>query len=60
MTVDRADSSCEALKTGSGNNVKMATSFPERVKKALQMGTITRADLEHCARRVLELVMKID
>ena len=43
-----------------GNDVKMATGYPERVKKAMELGEITRADLEHCARRVLELILKID
>ncbi len=43
-----------------GNDVKMACGFPERTKKALEMGALTREDLERCARRVLELIMKID
>ena len=43
-----------------GNDVKMATGYPERVKKAIELGELTRADLEHCARRVLELILKID
>ena len=43
-----------------GNDVKMATGFPERVKKAMEMGQLGRAELEHCARRVLELILKID
>lgn len=43
-----------------GNDVKMATGYPERVKKAMELGAITRADLEHCARRVLEFIIKID
>ncbi len=43
-----------------GNDVKMATGYPERVKKALDMGAITRDDLVRCAKRVLELIMKLD
>lgn len=43
-----------------GNDLKMACGFPERVEKAMELGTLTRADLEHCARRVLELILKID
>lgn len=43
-----------------GNDVKMANGYPERVKKALEMGAITREDLVRCAKRVLELIMKID
>ena len=33
---------------------------PERVKKAMEMGQLGRAELKHCARRVLELILKID
>lgn len=43
-----------------GNDVKMATGYPERVKEAMEKGAITRPELEHCAKRVLELILKID
>ena len=43
-----------------GNDVKMGTGFPDRVKKAMEMGQLGRPELEHCARRVLELILKID
>ena len=43
-----------------GNDVKMATGFPDRVKKAQEMGLISREDYAHCARRVLELILKLD
>ena len=43
-----------------GNDVKMGTGFPERVKKAMEMGQLGRPELEHSARRVLELILKID
>lgn len=43
-----------------GNDVKMAAGFPERVKEAMALDQLDRADLEHCARRVLELILKID
>jgi beta-glucosidase len=43
-----------------GNDVKMATGFPERVLEAMDKGAVTRKDLERCARRVLELILKID
>ncbi len=43
-----------------GNDVKMATGFPERVKEAMEKGAIGREDLLHCAKRVLELIIKID
>lgn len=43
-----------------GNDVKMACGFPERVQEAMEKGALTRADLERCARRILELIIKID
>ncbi len=43
-----------------GNDVKMAAGFPERVKKAMELGELERGDLEHCVKRVVELFMKLD
>ena len=43
-----------------GNDVKMGNGYPERVKKAMELGELGRPELEHCARRVLELILKID
>ncbi len=43
-----------------GNDVKMATGFPDRVLKAMELGEIKRSDLEHCAKRALELILKVD
>ena len=43
-----------------GNDVKMACGFPERVEQAMTLGAVKRSDLERCARRVLELILKID
>lgn len=43
-----------------GNDVKMATGFPKRLLEALDKGILTRADMEICAKRVLELILKVD
>ena len=43
-----------------GNDVKMASGYPERLEQALALGLITREDLLVCARRVLELILRID
>lgn len=43
-----------------GNDLKMANGYPDRIKEALELGAITRKDIESCARRVLELILKID
>lgn len=43
-----------------GNDAKMATGYPERLLEAMEKGVLTRADMEICARRILELILKID
>ena len=43
-----------------GNDIKMATGFPERLMEALHKGIITRAELETCTKRVLNLILKVD
>ena len=46
--------------TKAGNDVKMGCGFPERLLESMKQGALTRADMEICARRVLELILKID
>ena len=43
-----------------GNDVKMGNGYPERVRHAMELGELGRPELLHCARRVLELILKID
>lgn len=43
-----------------GNDVKMGCGYPKRVARAMEQGAISRTDLERCAKRVLELILKID
>ena len=43
-----------------GNDLKMANGYPERVRQAMDKKLVSRADLERCARRILELILKID
>lgn len=43
-----------------GNDLKMANGYPERVQKAMRLGVVSRHDLEICAGRVLELILKVD
>jgi len=42
-----------------GNDVKMATGFPDRVKLAMEKGALTREDLLSCAVRVLTLICRL-
>lgn len=43
-----------------GNDLKMATGYPERLLMALDAGVLTRKELEICARRILCLLLKFD
>jgi beta-glucosidase len=43
-----------------GNDLKMGCGFPERVKKAMEMGAISREDFEPCAARILNTILKFD
>ena len=46
--------------TLAGNDIKMGCGYPERLLMAMEKGAITRADMEACARRILEYIMKLD
>lgn len=43
-----------------GNDIKMGTGYPERVLQALEQGLLTKEELLASARRVLELILKLD
>ena len=43
-----------------GNDLKMACGFPERLAKAMEMGALTRADLEPCAEHILNTILKFE
>ena len=43
-----------------GNDMKMGCGYPERLMKALEVGAITRAELETAARHILGLILKLD
>ncbi len=43
-----------------GNDMKMATGFPDRLQEALDKGVLTRADMEKAAGNILRLILRID
>lgn len=43
-----------------GNDLKMATGFPERLLLAMDAGALTREDMKACAAKILELLLKFD
>lgn len=46
--------------TKAGNDVKMACGYPKRLLEAKAAGIISREDMEICAKRILELILKVD
>ena len=42
-----------------GNDIKMHVGYPDDLKNALNDGSLSRADLEVCARRILEMFLKL-
>ena len=46
--------------TKAGNDIKMAAGYPERIKEAYEKGLITEAEIRLSARRILNMILKID
>ncbi len=43
-----------------GNDMKMATGFPERLLEAMEKGVLSREDMEKAAENILRLILRID
>ena len=46
--------------TKAGNDIKMAAGYPERIKEAYEKGFITEEEIRRSARRILNMILKID
>jgi beta-glucosidase len=46
--------------TKAGNDVKMGCGYPERLLEAKASGLISREEMDACANRILELILKVD
>lgn len=46
--------------TKAGNDAKMGCGFPERLLEAVDKGVLCREEMEVCARRILEMILKLD
>ncbi|MCI7812610.1 MAG: glycoside hydrolase family 3 C-terminal domain-containing protein [Lachnospiraceae bacterium] len=46
--------------TKAGNDIKMGCGYPDRVMEALEKGWITREEIRVCAKRILEMILKLD
>jgi beta-glucosidase len=43
-----------------GNDMKMATGFPDRLLEAMEKGALTREEMEKAAENILRLILRID
>ena len=46
--------------TKAGNDIKMATGYPKRVKEAYEKGFISEEEIRLSAKRILNIILKID
>lgn len=60
VTTDWWNPSEQYKELNAGNDVKMPTGYPDRLKKAMDMGLLDRATLENSVKRILTYIMKID
>lgn len=60
VTTDWGNYSSHVKEVKAGNDIRMWAGNPEELRKALADGTLTRADMEVCVRRILQMVMKLD
>ena len=43
-----------------GNDIKMGCGYPDRLLMALEKGLISREEIRICAKRILEMILKLD
>ena len=60
ITTDWANHAEQYRELKAGNDIKMPVGQHSEVIEALANGKITRAEIEVCVRRILEMIMKID
>ena len=60
VTTDWWGYSEEYLEIKAGNDLKMGLGYPERVCKAMKLDLLSRDDLLRSARRIIELILRLD
>ena len=48
------------LEVLAGNDLKMGRGFPDRLMEAMEKGLLNRSQMDVCAKRILNLILKID
>ncbi len=59
VTTDWWNHAEQYLEIIAGNDVKMGCGYPERVKAAWEEGKVTEEEIRVCAKRVLEMILKV-
>ena len=59
VTTDWWNHAEQYLELQAGNDVKMGCGYPERLAKDVEENRITREEIAVCAKRVLELILKV-
>lgn len=60
VTTDWGVKNNPAYEVKAGNDMKMHIGYPEDLKSALKTGELSRADLENCARHILNVYLLLD
>jgi len=60
VTTDWWNPSEQYKELNAGNDVKMPTGYPDRLKEAMKLGLLDRSTLEKSVTRILQYIMKID
>ena len=48
------------LEVKAGGDIKMGCGYPERILEAKEKGLVSREEMERCAKRILQMILKID
>lgn len=59
VTTDWWNHAEQYLEVKAGNDVKMGCGYPERLKKDCEEGRVSKEEIAVCARRVLEMILKV-
>lgn len=59
VTTDWWNHAEQYLEVKAGNDVKMGCGYPERLKKDCEEGRVTKEEIAACAKRILELILKV-
>lgn len=60
VTTDWWNHADQPFEIKAGNDVKMGCGYPELVRAAYDAGQVTEEEIDTCARRVLEMILKLD